>query len=141
MKHLYLLLLAICYSSLAPAQTPRTHTDSLKAPRFEFIGGHTHDFGEIKEGAPAEYTFRFRNTGRQPIIITNVSASCGCMVPDYGKEPVLPGKKGWIKAIYGTRGRPGRFEKTLYIQSNALTALDREEIYVKGRVVPVATKG
>lgn len=78
-----------------------------------------HDFGTIQEGPTAEHEFEFTNTGKEPIIISNVGASCGCTTPSYSKDPVLPGKKGTVKAIYNTQGRVAPFTKTITITSNA----------------------
>ena len=78
-----------------------------------------HDFGNVPEGTMATYEFRFKNTGNQPVIIANVQASCGCTTPDWTKAPVLPGKMGVIKAMYNSAGRPGVFNKTVTVTSNA----------------------
>lgn len=78
-----------------------------------------HDFGTIQEGPSAEHVFEFVNKGKEPIIITNASASCGCTTPSYTKDPVLPGQKGSIKAVYNTQGRVAPFTKTISITSNA----------------------
>ena len=79
----------------------------------------THDFGKVPEGTMATREFRFKNTGNQPIVIANVQASCGCTTPDWTKTPVLPGKSGMVKAVYSSAGRPGVFNKTVTITSNA----------------------
>src|SRR4051812_25659914 len=60
----------------------------------------THDFGEIVQGTKAKHTFTFINKGNAPIMITNASASCGCTVPNYSKEPVAPGAQGSVTAIF-----------------------------------------
>ena len=78
-----------------------------------------HDFGKVAEGTMATYEFKFKNTGNQPAIIANVQASCGCTTPDWTKTPVLPGKYGIIKAMYSSAGRPGVFNKTVTVTSNA----------------------
>ena len=78
-----------------------------------------HDFGKVAEGTIATYEFKFKNTGNQPAIIANVQASCGCTTPDWTKTPVLPGKSGVIKAMYSSAGRPGVFNKTVTVTSNA----------------------
>ena len=78
-----------------------------------------HDFGEIKEeDGPAEYKFEFTNQAKQPVTITNVRASCGCTTPAWTREPVLPGEKGFITAVYNPRNRPGPFHKTLTVTTN-----------------------
>ena len=71
------------------------------------------------KGADATHEFKFKNTGNQPVIIANVQASCGCTTPDWTKTPVLPGKMGVIKAMYNSAGRPGVFNKTVTVTSNA----------------------
>ena len=78
-----------------------------------------HDFGLIKEeDGPAEFKFEFTNTTSEPLVITNVRASCGCTTPSWTREPVLPGKNGHIMAVYNPRNRPGAFNKTLTVTTN-----------------------
>ncbi|MBC6699107.1 DUF1573 domain-containing protein [Hymenobacter sp. BT190] len=93
----------------------------------------THDFGKVPEGTMATYEFKFKNTGNQPVIIANVQASCGCTTPDWTKTPVLPGKSGIIKAMYSSAGRPGIFNKTVTVTSNASTP--SAVLTIKGDVV------
>jgi hypothetical protein len=90
----------------------------------------THDFGTIPEGPAAEYEFSFVNNGKEPLIIQQVHASCGCTTPSYSKEPVLPGKTGVVKASYSTVGRPNAFTKTITVVSNAGTKM----LTIKGEV-------
>ncbi|WP_345223498.1 DUF1573 domain-containing protein [Hymenobacter koreensis] len=78
-----------------------------------------HDFSNVVEGSVATYEFKFKNTGNQPVVIANVQASCGCTTPDWTKTPVLPGKSGFIRASYNSAGRPGQFNKTVTVTSNA----------------------
>src|SRR5687768_16817628 len=56
-----------------------------------------HDFGKITDGEKVEYSFRFKNSGKNPLIITNASASCGCTVPEKPEAPIKPGETGFIK--------------------------------------------
>lgn len=83
----------------------------------------SYDFGTIEEGPAAEHIFTFTNTGKEPIEIQRVQPSCGCTTPDWTKEPIAPGKTGMIKASYGTQGRPGPFEKTMTVFTNAGTKM------------------
>ncbi len=93
----------------------------------------SHDFGSVAEdGGIVLYTFEFTNSGGEPLIITTVSASCGCTTPDYTKEPVAPGKKGMISVAFNPRNRPGTFEKSLNVISNA--ANSTEMLTIKGEV-------
>lgn len=78
-----------------------------------------HDFGNVDEnGGPAEFEFTFTNNSGRPITIISVSASCGCTTPGWTKESVDPGKKGFVKASFNPKGRPGFFDKTLAVNTN-----------------------
>lgn len=82
-----------------------------------------HDFGEIKEGdGLAKYQFKFSNIGNQPIVISDVKASCGCTTPKWTQEPVLPGANGYIDVAYNPKGRPGPFNKSITVRSNAVNS-------------------
>lgn len=94
-----------------------------------------HDFGKIsEEKGPVTYEFKFTNTGGSPIIISNVKASCGCTTPEWTKDPVLPGKTGFVKATYDPKNRPGIFNKSITVSSNAENAT--VVLIIKGDVVP-----
>jgi len=77
-----------------------------------------HDFGTILQGERVTCTFHFTNTGTTPLIISNVSSSCGCTVGDFSRSPVEPGKKGSIKATYDSKGHHGFQSRTLTVISN-----------------------
>lgn len=79
-----------------------------------------HDFGDIQQGEIVEHVFKFTNTGTEPLIITNVQASCGCTTPQWTKEPVMPGGKGEIKVGFNSAGRMGIQSKSLPVISNAV---------------------
>ncbi len=92
-----------------------------------------HNFGNIKEAdGPVTVKFEFTNTGSQPLIIKQVNASCGCTSPNWSKEPVLPGKTGFIGATYNPKNRPGPFSKTVTVTSNAATPT--KVLTIKGSV-------
>jgi hypothetical protein len=94
-----------------------------------------HNYGKIKEDAgPADYSFVFRNIGKVPLVISNVSASCGCTTPEWSREPVLPGKSGFIKVSYNPLGRPGVFDKTVTIAANIMNGV--QVLKISGEVVP-----
>jgi hypothetical protein len=78
----------------------------------------THDYGNIKQGDNGECEFKFTNTGKEPLVITNCQGSCGCTVPACPKEPILPGKSSVIKVKYDTN-RVGGIYKTVTVTSNA----------------------
>lgn len=105
--------------------------------KLEF-DGTSHEFGDVKEtGGPIAHDFKFKNTGDQPLIISNVQASCGCTTPDWTKTPIAPGQSGFIKAQYNPLGRPGMFNKSLTVTSNAIEP--SSVLFIKGNVIPDAT--
>ncbi len=82
-----------------------------------------HNFGTFKEElGPQTVSFNFKNSGAVPLILNNVQASCGCTTPEWTREPVAPGAKGIIKVSYDPRNRPGVFNKTIRVSSNAENA-------------------
>lgn len=76
------------------------------------------NLGIIEEGQKVEVVFEFTNKGKKPLVIKNVTATCGCTVPEIPKEPVMPGQKGLIKAVFDSQGRPGVNNKTITVESN-----------------------
>ena len=95
----------------------------------------THDFGKINEADGRVTTiFEFTNEGMVPLVLTNVKASCGCTTPKWTHEPIEPGAKGNITVTYNPNGRPGRFQKTITVTSNATEATTK--LYIKGEVIP-----
>lgn len=79
-----------------------------------------HDFGTFKEEDGVQTTtFKYKNEGAVPLILNNVRPSCGCTTPKWTREPVAPGATGEIQVTYNPRNRPGVFNKTIMVQSNA----------------------
>lgn len=78
----------------------------------------TKDFGVVSEGEKVEANFRFRNSGTEQLVISNVVVSCGCTVAEKPEQPVAPGQEGVIKAFFDSKGRPGPNHKTLTVYSN-----------------------
>ncbi len=129
MKSLLSLIALVFVSLAAVAQD--------NAPVFKFEQT-THDFGNVKEGPEATYSFKFKNVGKSPLIIQRCSSSCGCTVPKWSKDPIMPGKTGTIFVKFATKGKVGSFNKTVYIQSNAKSMKERFELTIKGVVIPPA---
>ena len=98
-----------------------------------------HDFGKINEADGRVSTvFEFKNEGMEPLVLTNVRASCGCTTPTWTKTPVEPGQTGNITVTYNPNGRPGRFQKTITITSNATEPT--KKVFIKGEVIPKQAK-
>lgn len=110
-----------------PAPAPGATTGNINDLGFVT---EEHDFKTVAEGPAAEYEFTFTNKGKEPIIISQVHASCGCTTPSWPKEPILPGKSAAIKASYATSGRPGPFTKNITVLSNAGSKI----LTIKGNV-------
>lgn len=88
------------------------------APKVEFEKT-SYDFGIITQGEKVSYDFKFKNTGRTPLIITNATATCGCTVPEYPKQPVKPDEEAIIKVVFDSEGKMGKQDKVVTMTSNA----------------------
>jgi hypothetical protein len=95
-----------------------------------------HDFGTFRESdGIISHDFTFTNTGKEPLIINNVKASCGCTTPEWTREPVLPGKTGTIQVSFNPKDRPGSFNKTIQVTTNA--DVPSVVLTIRGVVIPV----
>jgi len=83
------------------------------------LASDSYDFGVIKEGEKVEHEFRFTNTGKSPLIISNVQASCGCTTPEYSKNPIPPGEEGMVKVVFNSAGQVGKQHKVVTVTSNS----------------------
>lgn len=94
-------------------------SDGAKLPAFQFEE-ETHDFGKITQGEKVTYNFKFKNSGSGDLLISNATASCGCTVPEYPKNPVPPGGEGIITVTFDSGGKEGKVSKTVTISSNTM---------------------
>jgi len=95
----------------------------------------SYDFGKIKEdGGLVSHSFEISNLGTEPLIIQNVTASCGCTTPEWPKEPVMPGASSKVTATYNPMNRPGQFNKTITVSTN--TTDGNIQLVIKGEVIP-----
>ena len=95
----------------------------------------SYNFGTIKESkGPVTHKFEFTNTGNKPLILTNVTASCGCTRPEYPTKPIKPGKKGTIKVTFSPIGRAGAFKKTVKVKTNGREP--RSVLQIQGTIIP-----
>ncbi len=101
------------------------------ALRFESL---SWNFGDIAEdGGDVEHTFRFSNVSKSPVVVLDVSASCGCTSPSFSRKPVLPNKSGEIKVRFSPMNRPGKFSKGVVVQ---LSNQQRITLTIEGNVLP-----
>jgi len=141
----FCLVLAVCMSCGNAGKDSATETpDSARGTvaianakgigRIEFEQTE-FDFGQVKEGEIVERLFSFTNTGTAPVILEQVSASCGCTTPAYTQTPVQPGKTGEIKVRFDSNGQVGRQQKIISVASNAengmMTVQIRGEVKAK----------
>jgi hypothetical protein len=103
----------------AQAQQPVKIEDNPNAPEISF-DKLVHDYGTVAFGGDGVCTFKFTNTGKEPLILQQPQSSCGCTVPTWPKEPVLPGESNEIQVTYNTK-KAGPINKTVTIRSNAKT--------------------
>ncbi len=118
-----------------PQPSGPTTTISYEKDKFEY--------GIIDEGAVVKHTFKFKNTGNEPLIISNARASCGCTVPSWPKEAVPPGGEGKIDVSFDSKGKPGKQSKRVTVIANTTpteTFLTIEG-EVRGKEQPQTAKG
>lgn len=111
--------------------------DTANAPAFKFEK-EVYDFGKITDGDVVTYDFKFKNIGNSPLIISSATATCGCTVPDYPKEPVAPGAEGVIRVVFNSAGKLGMQNKVVSITANTIPSLT--ELNILGMVMAVETK-
>ncbi|MCH6198435.1 DUF1573 domain-containing protein [Aquiflexum sp. LQ15W] len=93
-----------------------------------------YDFGTINEGKVIEHIFKFTNEGQAPLVISNITASCGCTSPDWTKTPVKPGEEGFVKVVFNSTAKTGTQAPTVTIQANTNPNVTR--LRLKGNVTP-----
>ena len=131
MKKILVLLFIGVMSVSMNGQTEQDIKKDYTGPVIEFENA-VIDYGEIAVNSDGNRVFKFKNTGKSPLIISNVKGSCGCTVPTKPEEPIMPGETGEIKVKYATN-RIGPFSKTVTITSNAYEP--KVVLKIKGRVL------
>ena len=139
----WLLMLAVAGLGLAQlscdnrkqAETAQS-TVAGKMPRIQFAETGIYDFGTLTEGDTVEHVFRFTNTGEFPLIINNITASCGCTTPSWTKEPVAPGAQGTMEVQFDSRGKNGIINKQVAERANTQPSITT--IAIKGNVLNAA---
>ena len=90
------------------------------------------DYGTVAQNSDGMRVFTFINKGNAPLIISEVKTSCGCTVPSYSKEAILPGSEGQLEIKYDTK-KLGNFSKTITVISNAKQG--QKILKIKGNIV------
>lgn len=142
MKKIFLMVLAAaaftaCQQSKSAGTTDSVATEkaatvlSPDAAVISFEHG-MYNFGTIVQGEKVQYDFKFKNTGKSPLIINDATATCGCTIPEKPKEPVKPGETGIIKVVFNSTGKMGMQDKVVTITSNGNPATS--EVHLIGEV-------
>ena len=107
-----------------------------KLPVLTLLDSSSYDFGTIQEGAIVEHTFNFRNDGEYPLILNNITSSCGCTTPEWPKEPIGPKATSSIKVRFDSKNKSGPQVKTITVYANTEPAYS--ELRLRGIVNAVA---
>ncbi len=126
------------FSIHVQAQETKTDNAVIVNPNAAVASFETDvvDYGTIEQGADGMREFKFKNTGKEPLIISNAVGSCGCTVPTWPKEPIKPGESSSIKVKYDTK-RLGAINKSVTITSNASETT--KVLRIKGNIIAPKT--
>jgi len=119
--------LSVCFAQRFPV-----HRDTVNVGHMHF--DHSYfSFGEIAQGQRVSHNYLFKNTGKVPLVISNVLVTCGCTVPEWPKTPVAPGQTGVIKVFFNSSGKQGIQNKNITILAN--TKYGRETLVFNANVI------
>lgn len=114
--------------------TTRDVVNKVDAPVMEFEKT-VHDWGVINEGDQVETVFKFKNTGKSELLITQIKGSCGCTVPTgWPRQPIMPGETGEFNVKFNSKGKPNGQQKTVTVTCN--TNKGKETVRIKAQVTP-----
>ncbi len=141
-----LAVIAITFTSCKEDATAKIKKENLEKAKTRNVANRVdapviafekteHDWGNINEGDKVETTFKFKNTGKSELIITNIKGSCGCTVPkNWPKEPIMPGAEGEFTVQFNSKGKPNKQQKTVTVTCN--TNKGKETVRIKATVKP-----
>ena len=125
MKKLFFIAAAFIVTAGAMAQTKPDDVAKFNTNKY--------DFGKVKQSVPAVYSFELTNTSDKPLVIENAHATCGCTVPEWQKDPILPGKTTKLKVEYNAMNG-GHFDKFVYVKFAGVT--EEKVLGITGEVLP-----
>jgi hypothetical protein len=124
------LLVSLCLNAFSQQTQTRESVQPEAGIAFDKV---EHDFGNIAFASDGTFVFTFTNKTKDAIVLSNVSASCGCTTPQWTKEPVKPGESGEVRVKYNTNA-VGQFNKTVMVYSSAQPS--PVVLRIKGNVMP-----
>jgi len=127
-----MLMVACNNQSGTTASTEGTTAATGDGPIMKFEK-ETHDFGKIKAGDKITYEYKFTNTGKSPLIISDAKASCGCTTPVWPHTPIKPGESGGIKVTFDSAQKMGLQDKQIVVTANTNPA--QNIVHLIGEVV------
>lgn len=120
-----------------PAATPPAQPTAPTGPTTVLAFDETeYSFGTVNAGEKVSHTYSFKNTGTEPLIISNAKGSCGCTVPQWPREPIAVGGEGEITVVFDSKNKKGPRNQKVTITAN--TDPPQTFIYLKGEVTPAA---
>lgn len=118
MKKIFLLLCVAAGIASCGTDDKQAAPGPAEPTTIEWIDSTSKNLGQVKEGTIVEVSYRFRNSGKNQLIIENVTASCGCTVPEKPQQPIPPGGEETIRAKFDSRGKPGNNSKSITVTAN-----------------------
>ncbi|MBS1512254.1 MAG: DUF1573 domain-containing protein [Bacteroidetes bacterium] len=106
--------------SIKAAKQAQEQEEAMKKSTTVAIIDSVYNFGTITEGEKVQFSFRFKNTGTNPLVIFNAHGSCGCTVPEIPEKPIAPNEEGFLKVVFNSAGKKGHTEKEVTVNSNAV---------------------
>jgi len=125
---IFAILIALFYSCKKTTNTKISNSDTTTITFVDTV----YDFGKVIEGEKVNYTFKFKNTGDKPLLISKVTTSCGCTASNYTDSPVKPNSEGYVKVTFNSSGRQGNVQKIITVYSN--TKPSEHILIIKGLV-------
>lgn len=110
-------------AKLSAEEKEKALKDSSNYTTIQWLDSTTRNLGQLVKDQTIEVTFRFKNTGDKNLIFENVSAGCGCTIPEKPERPYAPGEEGVIKAKYNGSGK-GTISKPIYVKANTKPVVD-----------------
>lgn len=105
--------------------------DTVNVAKMEFAHIRFR-YGEVEEGTVVTHTFKFTNSGKAPLLISNAKSTCGCTIPEWPKEPIPTGESGEIRVKFNTENKSGNQTKPIFISAN--THPSETTLYLMGTV-------
>jgi hypothetical protein len=105
-------------ATLTEDEKTRISLDSANFTSIEWLDSTNANLGKVKEGAIVEVAYRFKNSGTKTLVVEDVTAGCGCTVPEKPEKPIAPGEEGVIRAKFDSKGRVGTNNKYVTVTAN-----------------------